>query len=154
MEGFAVPRRAQIHACAQTEIQQNNYHIMATEGYKTKFYGVPVKRYCQTMELKDDAELIQRYREAHDKEHFWDIIKEGIKAVGILEMEIYVLGNRLFMIVEAPMDFNWDEAMARMAKLPKQEEWEAHVAQFQQCNASATSDQKWQMMERMFYLYE
>lgn len=127
---------------------------MATEGYKTKFHGRPVKRYCQTMELKDDSELISRYREAHDKEHFWDVIKEGIKAVGILEMEIYISGNRLVMIVETPLDFDWDEAMKRMATLPRQQEWEAHVAQFQQCAADATSDQKWQMMERMFYLYE
>ena len=93
------------------------------EGYKTKEFDVPVKRYCQTMELKDDAELIRRYREAHDKEHFWDEIKEGIKAVGILEMEIYILGNRLFMIVDAPLDFDWDSAMARLATLPRQQEW-------------------------------
>jgi len=69
-------------------------------------------------------------------------------------MEIYLLGNRLFMIVETPLDFDWDKAMATMATLPRQAEWEAHVAQFQQCDASATSDQKWQMMERMFYLYD
>lgn len=127
---------------------------MQTEGYKTKNHGINVKRYCQTMELKDDAELIRRYREAHDKEHFWDEIKAGIKAVGILEMEIYLLGNRLFMIVEAAEDFNWDEAMARLATLPRQQEWEEHVAQFQLCAANATSDEKWQMMERVFYLYE
>ena len=29
-----------------------------------------------------------------------------------------------------------------------QEEWERHVAMFQECAADATSDQKWQMMER------
>jgi len=127
---------------------------MGTQGYETKRYGVAVKRYCQTMSLKDDSELIRRYREAHDKEHFWDEIKAGIKAVGILEMEIYIAGNRLVMIVEAPLDFDWDTAMARLAALPRQQEWEEHVAQFQQCSATATSDEKWQMMERMFYLYE
>lgn len=106
------------------------------------------------MDLKDDSTLIQKYREAHDKEHFWDDIKEGIQAVGILEMEIYILKNRLVMIVDAPVDFRWDEAMARLATLPRQAEWESHVAQFQNCTADATSDEKWQMMERMFYLYE
>lgn len=123
---------------------------MNTEGYKTRNHGVPVKRYCQTMELKNDAELIRRYREAHDREHFWDEIKDGIKAVGILEMEIYILGNRLFMIVETPLDFCWDTAMARLATLPRQQEWEEYVARFQDCAADATSDQKWQMMERIF----
>lgn len=127
---------------------------MSTEGYRTKDFGVPVKCYCQTMKLKDDTALIRKYRGAHDKEHFWDEIKQGIKAVGILEMEIYILGNTLFMIVDAPLDFDWDEAMARLATLPRQQEWEDHVASFQDCAEGATSDEKWQMMERMFYLYD
>lgn len=112
-----------------------------------------MKRYCQTMDLRDNAELIRKYKEAHDRDHFWDEIKQGIRSVGILEMEIYILGTRLFMIVETPLDFDWDSAMARLATLPRQEEWETYVAQFQQCNENATSDEKWRMMERMFYLY-
>lgn len=124
-----------------------------TEGYKEQEYHGPVKRYCQTMDLRDNEELIRNYREAHDKEHFWDEIKQGIRSVGILEMEIYILGTRLFMIVETPLDFDWDSAMQRLATLPRQEEWEAYVAQFQLCNENATSDEKWRMMERMFYLY-
>ncbi|MGN0280913.1 MAG: L-rhamnose mutarotase [Prevotella sp.] len=110
-------------------------------------------RYCQTLELRDDAELIAKYREAHDREHHWPEIVEGIRSVGIEEMEIYILGNRLFMIVDVPDDFNWDEAMARLATLPRQAEWEAYVSQFQGCPADATSNEKWQMMERIFHLY-
>ena len=33
-------------------------------------------------------------------------------------------------------------------------EWEEYVTQFQGCDANATSDEKWQMMERMFHLYD
>ena len=123
---------------------------MKTEGYKVQEYHGPVKRYCQTMDLRDNAELIRKYKEAHDRDHFCDEIKQGIRSVGILEMEIYILGTRLFMIVETPLDFDWDSAMARLATLPRQEEWETYVAQFQQCNENATSDEKWRMMERMF----
>jgi len=123
---------------------------MKEQGYKSRDYGQPTKRYVQTMDLKDDAELIRRYREAHDKEHFWSEIREGILSVGILEMEIYILGNRLVMIVDAPLDFDWKPAMERLATLPRQEEWEQYVAMFQNCDPEATSDQKWQMMERMF----
>ena len=126
---------------------------MKTEGYRVQEYHGPVKRYCQTMDLRDNPELIRKYREAHDREHFWDEIKAGIRQVGILEMEIYILGNRLFMLVETPLDFDWDSAMARLATLPRQEEWEQYVAQFQNCDKNATSDEKWHMMERMFYLY-
>ena len=125
-----------------------------TEGNPMKVFQGPVKRYVQTMDLKDNPELIARYRRAHSREESWREILDGIREVGILEMDIYILGSRLVMIVETPLDFDWDEAMARLATLPRQTEWEAYVAQFQQCDTSATSDEKWQMMERMFQLYE
>jgi L-rhamnose mutarotase len=106
------------------------------------------------MDLKDDPELIVKYKEAHDRYHSWPEIREGIRSVGILEMEIYILGNRLFMIVETPLDFEWESAMAKLATLPRQAEWEDYVAMFQNCEKGSTSDEKWKMMERMFYLYE
>lgn len=127
---------------------------MEKEGYQVKEYKQPVKRYCQMLELVDDPELIAKYRECHSKAKSWPEIREGIREVGILEMEIYILGNRLFMIVETPLDFDWDTAMAKLATLPCQQEWEEYVALFQKCSAQATSAEKWQMMERMFYLYD
>ena len=65
----------------------------------------------------------------------------------------FILGSKLVMIVDAPVDFQWDEAMARLATLPRQAEWEAFVSKFQGCPADARSDEKWQPMERMFRLY-
>lgn len=127
---------------------------MKTEGYKVKSYSQPVKRYCQTLSLRDNPELIEAYRKAHSKEESWPEIRAGIREVEILEMEIYILGSKLFMIVETPLNFDWDKAMAKLATLPRQAEWEEYVAKFQQCAEGATSDEKWQMMERMFYLYE
>lgn len=58
------------------------------------------------------------------------------------------------MIVETPLDFDWNEAMSHLARLPRQAEWEDFVAAFQACPPGSTSAEKWQMMERMFYLYE
>lgn len=113
-----------------------------------------VKRYVQTLDLRDDPEMIREYRKWHSEEFHWKEIREGIKAVGILEMEIYILGTRLVMIVDAPEDFDWTEAMNRLATLPRQAEWEAFVAKLQGCRADARSDEKWQMMERMFRLYD
>ena len=127
---------------------------MKTEGYKVKSYSQPVKRYCQTLSLRDNPELIEAYRKAHSKEESWPEIRAGIREVGILEMEIYILGSKLFMIVETPLNFDWDKAMAKLATLPRQAEWEEYVAKFQQCAEGATSDEKWQMMERIFHLYQ
>lgn len=126
---------------------------MKQTGYKTKEYGVPTKRYCQTLDLKDDPGLIAEYRKRHMENEAWPEILQGIRSVGILEMEIYILDNRLFMIVETPLDFDWDEAFARLAALPRQEEWETYMSVFQVARPGATSAEKWRMMERMFHLY-
>ena len=123
-------------------------------GYKQKNYTCKTKRYVQTLELRDNPDIIEEYRKWHSEEYHWKEIRDGIKAVGILEMEIYILGTRLVMIVDAPDDFDWQTAMDKLATLPRQAEWEAFVARLQGCRADARSDEKWQMMERMFYLYE
>ena len=57
------------------------------------------------------------------------------------------------MIVDTPADFCWEEAMNRLATLPRQAEWEAFVARLQDCPPDARSDEKWQPMERIFHLY-
>lgn len=127
---------------------------MKEKGYVVQEYKVPVKRYCQTMDLKDNPELIAEYVKRHSEAEAWSEIRDGIREVGILEMEIYILGTRLFMIVETPLDFDWETAMARLATLPRQAEWEAYMSIFQQADATATSAEKWQLMDRMFYLYK
>lgn len=127
---------------------------MKENGYVVQEYKVPVKRYCQTMDLKDNPELIAEYVKRHSEAEAWPEIRAGIREVGILEMEIYILGTRLFMIVETPLDFDWETAMARLATLPRQAEWEAYMSIFQQADATATSAEKWQLMDRMFYLYK
>jgi L-rhamnose mutarotase len=124
-----------------------------TEGFHVKDYGQAVKRYVQTMDLKDDEGLVAEYRRRHSEAESWPEIRAGIREVGILDMQIFILGTRLVMIVETPLDFNWDEAMARLATLPRQQEWEDYMAIFQDCAEGATSDEKWKMMDRMFYLY-
>lgn len=123
------------------------------EGYIQKKFDGPTKRFCQTLDLKDDPDLIADYCRLHEQGHVWQEILEGIRSVGILEMEIYLLGTRLFMIVETPTDFDWQAAMARLATLPRQAEWETLTARFQQASADAASAEKWQLMQRIFHLY-
>jgi len=122
-------------------------------GYRVQEYHEPVKRYCQTLDLKDSPELIEEYIKRHSRAQHWSEIREGIKEVGILEMEIYILGTRLFMIVETPLDFEWEPAMKKLATLPRQAEWEEYMSVFQISDPKATSSEKWKLMDRMFHLY-
>ena len=112
------------------------------------------KRYCLTLDLVDDPELIQLYKKYHSPEGIWPEIPQGIKSVGITRMDIYLLGTRLFMILEMPESVDRDEAMAKLATLPRQDEWEATVGKCQLCDPNATSSGKWQLMEQIFTLPE
>ena len=123
-------------------------------GYQVQSYDVPVKRYCQTLDLRDSPELIAEYRKRHSQAEAWPEILAGIREVGILEMEIYILGSQLFMIIETPLDFDWKIAMDKLSNLPRQAEWEKYVSKFQDCPCLSSSAEKWKLMERMFYLYE
>ena len=107
-----------------------------------------MKRYCQTLKLVDDEQLIAQYVEAHA--HVWPEVIEGQRQVGILDMHIYRKGRNLFMICDTVDGFDWERDMARLAALPRQAEWEAYVAQFQGCDPDAPSSAKWQLMERIF----
>lgn len=107
-----------------------------------------MKRYCQALTLVDDEFLIAKYVEVHT--HVWPEIIAGQHEVGILDMQIYRYGRCLFMIMDTVDDFDYIHDMARLATLPRQAEWEAYVSQFQGAKADARSDEKWQLMERIF----
>ena len=119
-------------------------------GYLQPTYPMPTKRYCQMLDLKNDPALIAEYKKRHSPGYYWKEIGEGIQAVGILNMEIYLLDNHLFMIVDTPVDFDWKSAFDKLATLPRQAEWERYMAHFQEADPNATSDEKWKLMELMF----
>ena len=110
------------------------------------------KRFCKTLKLEDDPQLIEEYKRVHAPGAVWPEITQGMKEVGIVDMEIYLLGTQLFMIMDTVPDFDHDKAMKELASKPRQAEWEAFVSQFQKTSAEASADEKWQLMERIFKL--
>jgi len=112
----------------------------------------PMKRYCMALDLRNDPEKIRQYKYYHTKEGIWPEIPKGILEVGITDMEIYLLGTRMFMILEAPEGWDFDKQMARLGKLEKQPEWEEFVWQFQAPLPWAKPGEKWILMEKVFDL--
>lgn len=110
------------------------------------------KRYCKALKLEDDPVLIAEYKKVHAPGSVWPEITQGMKEVGIIDMEIYLLGTQLFMIMDTVADFDHDMAMKKLAAKPRQSEWEAYVSRFQKTSAESTADEKWQLMERIFKL--
>ena len=111
---------------------------------------IPFKRFCKTMELKNDEALIKQYKEAHAKGAAWPEITNGMREVGILDMEIYLFGNKLFMIMDTVAEFDHDKAMTELAAKPRQSEWEEKMAQFQNTSKDASAAEKWQLMELIY----
>lgn len=110
------------------------------------------KRYCQYLKL--NPETVDQYKYWHSKKHIWKEIPQGIKEVGILNMEIYIHESHAFMIIETPIDFDFEKSFEKLSTLERQAEWEEFVAQFQQVEPGKRSDEKWILMDRAFSLNE
>ncbi|GHT29314.1 hypothetical protein FACS189432_08380 [Bacteroidia bacterium] len=121
------------------------------EGYK-ELPSAMTKRYCQYLKL--NPETLEQYRFWHSSQNIWKEIPEGIRRAGILNMEIFLVQDKAFMIVETPIDFNWEEAFGRLAAFERQAEWEDFVSKFQEAGTGKRSEEKWQLMERIFSLEE
>ena len=108
------------------------------------------RRYCLTLDLKSDPALIAEYRKYHEK--IWPEITKSIKDAGIKDMEIYLLGTRMFMIMEVDEGFSFEgKAAADLANRTVQE-WEQLMWKFQQALPQAKPGEKWLPMERIFKL--
>ena len=98
--------------------------------------------------------MIEDYKKVHAAGAAWIEITQGMIDVGILDMEIYIVGPRLFMIMDTVPDFDHDSAMSELAAKPRQSEWEAYVSKFQRTSSDASADEKWQIIDRIYKLGE
>ena len=108
------------------------------------------RRYCLTLDLKNDPALIAEYRKFHEK--IWPEITESIKNSGIVDMEIYLLGTRMFMIMEVNESFSFERKAKADQQNSKVQEWEQLMWKFQQALPQSKPGEKWLLMERIFKL--
>jgi L-rhamnose mutarotase len=108
------------------------------------------RRYCLTLDVKDDPQLIAEYKRYHQK--IWPEITKSIRDAGIEDMEIYLRGTRMFMIMDVSDQFSFERKAQADRGNPKVQEWEALMWKFQQPLPGARPGEKWQLMERIFEL--
>jgi L-rhamnose mutarotase len=112
--------------------------------------GPMSRRYCLTLDLKQDEQLIAEYKRFH--QHVWPEIKKSIRDSGIEDMEIYLLGTRMFMIMEVNESFSFQAKQKADLENPKVQEWEMLMWTFQQALPGAKQGEKWLLMEKIFKL--
>ena len=109
-----------------------------------------MKRYCLTLDLKNDAALIKEYEEFHKE--VWPEVISSIQDSGIINMEIYRYETRLFMIMETTDDYSGEKKAEMDAGNPKVQEWEKLMWKFQQPLPWAKKGEKWILMDKIFQL--
>ena len=113
----------------------------------------PLQRTCFALDLKNDAAAIESYKHWHRPGGPPAEVTRSLRDAGIVALDIYLIGNRLFMIMES------DPAAAASAKStddsnnPHVQAWEALMAELQQeLPFSKTSAGKWQLLEHIYSL--
>lgn len=107
-------------------------------------------RYCLALDLVDNPVLIAEYEKYHEK--LRPEIEESIRSAGITEMEIYRIGNRLFMIMETNETFSFEKKTEMDAGNPKVQEWENLMWKYQQALPIAKPGEKWLLLNNIFKL--
>ena len=108
------------------------------------------RRYCLTLDLKDDPALIAEYERYHKK--IWPEIERSIRDAGIESLEIYRLGTRMVMIMEVGPGFSFEAKQRADQANPKVREWEELMWKFQQPLPQAKRGEKWLLMDKIFDL--
>jgi len=110
------------------------------------------KKLCYACDLVDNPELIELYKQYHSEGNTWPEITKSIKDAGIIDMEIYLLANRLFMIMEVDESYTPERKQMMDASNPKVQEWEELMWRFQQAPPGAKEGEKWLAMEQIYKL--
>lgn len=113
-----------------------------------------VQRTAMALDLKDDQNLIATYEKYHQFDGNWTEIPLGIKDSGVIDMQIYRIGTRLFMIVDYDEKANLKEIFEKMSTMPNQTEWAELMATFQKKLPEAQSGEHWAAMKPVFLLNE
>ncbi|MEX0761143.1 MAG: L-rhamnose mutarotase [Dehalococcoidia bacterium] len=109
-----------------------------------------MKSFAQALDLKNDPETIELYKKYHRE--VWPEVLEALQGRGIERMEIFLLGNHLFMYCIVPDDFDprRDFEAYTQSSSPRPKEWNDLMSTFQQKVAEAGPDDWWTPMERVF----
>lgn len=106
-----------------------------------------MKKYCLALDLVEDDTLIKEYVDWH--ENVWEEIKASIKDAGVKELEIYLYGSRLFMIIIAEDSFSFEKKALMDGLNPKVQEWEQLMWKYQQALPGSQPGEKWVLLEKI-----
>ena len=110
-----------------------------------------MSRHVLAVDLKDDARVIEAYLDHHRR--VWPEVLRSLRTAGLEDMEIFLHGHRLVMIVETNGNGDYQAIFARhAASHPRVAEWELLMKSMQQPVPGAAPDEWWAQMQPVFRL--
>jgi L-rhamnose mutarotase len=113
----------------------------------------PALRRCFALDLRDDPDVIEKYKHWHRPGGPPAEVTRSLRAAGIVSLDIYLVGNRLFMIMDsdpsAPVTSTDD------TDNPQVQAWETLMGDLQQDLPFPKQESgagKWQLLEHIYSL--
>jgi L-rhamnose mutarotase len=109
------------------------------------------ERHVFTVNLRDDSGIVEAYRRYH--RDVWPEVQASLRRVGVQQMDIYLCGRRLVMVVEMREGLDYRAAFVSHASSSERvAEWESLMKSLQQPPAEAQAGEWWAVMEPVFHL--
>jgi L-rhamnose mutarotase len=109
-----------------------------------------MQRFCLTLAMYPDAALIEEYKERH--RHVWPEVLQSLRDAGVLDMQIYLHENRLYMVLETSDDFSFERKSEMDRANPTVMQWEREMARYQAADPATDASARWQRLECVFAL--
>jgi L-rhamnose mutarotase len=112
-----------------------------------------LRRRCFALDLKDDAAAIESYKHWHRPGGPPAEVTRSLREAGIVALDIYLIGNRLFMIMDSEPAAPSATKSTDESDNPHVQDWERLMSELQQdLPFSKTSAGKWQPLEHIYSL--
>ncbi|MEX0274578.1 MAG: L-rhamnose mutarotase [Flavobacteriaceae bacterium] len=109
----------------------------------------PCKRIAMALKLKKDPFLLEEYKEIHAPNRIWPQVLDNMDAMGIKDMELYLMGYQAFLIMDVPPNFDLEKQGAIWSQLPQEADWQQYVSKFQEVNPHSNAVDKWKVVEQV-----
>ena len=110
-------------------------------------------RHVLTVDLKDDPAVIEAYQAHHRR--VWPEVLSSLRSAGLTDLQIYLLGRRLVMLVDLQDGLDVRRAFAaHAASHPRVAEWEALMKSMQQPLPGSPAGEWWVAMQPVFHLHD
>jgi L-rhamnose mutarotase len=110
-------------------------------------------RHVLAVDLRDDPAVIDAYTAHHRR--VWPEVLRSLRGAGIADLQIYLLGRRLVMLVDLHDGLDVQRAFAaHVASHPRVAEWEALMKSMQQPPPGSVAGEWWAVMQPVFQLHE